>query len=82
MQKILDSIRLIFNFSEELRRSRETIERLESESRQFSIAPQLMAREMEHLRKEEQSEREKLELRLNLALAKSQHQLPATAKDD
>ena len=72
-QKILDAIRLIFNFSEELRHSRETIERLESENRQFSIALQLMAREMEHLRKEEQSEREKLELRLNLALAKSQH---------
>lgn len=73
-QKVLDSIRLIFNVGEELRRSRETIERLERENQQFSTALQLMARELEYLRNEEKSEREKLELRCKLALSEFKNQ--------
>lgn len=59
---------------EELRRSRETIERLERENQQFSTALQLMARELEYMRKEEKSERENLELRLKLTLSEFKNQ--------
>ncbi len=75
-QKVLDSLRLFFNISEEMRRNRETIERLEKENQQFSLALQMIARELEYSRKEEQSEREKLELRLKIALLESGKSLP------
>lgn len=75
-QKVLDAIRLVFNFGEELRHNRETVDRLERENQQFATALQLMARELEHVRKEQQSERENLELRLKLALSEFKNQLP------
>lgn len=75
-QKVLGAIKLFFNFAEELRYNRETIERLERENQQFSTALQLMTRELEYLRKEEESERENLELRLKLALSEFKNQFP------
>ena len=44
-QKVLDSLRLFFNISEEMRRNRETIEQLEKENQQFSLAMQMIAQE-------------------------------------
>lgn len=75
-QKVIDSLRLFFTISEEMRRNREAIERLEKENQQFGLALQMIARELEYSRKEEQSEREKLELRLKIALLESGKSLP------
>ncbi len=75
-QKIADLVHLLFSLAENLRASRNSVERLEQEVRELASLVQCLAVELRHMREIEMHEREKLELRLNVKMLQGGGRLP------
>ena len=75
-QKLVAYIRELLLFADKMENQRKDIRDLQDEVRQLTVTMRLLIGEMDHFRKIEQSEREKLELRLKIALLESNKQLP------
>ena len=75
-QRIYNFGRLVFNLSEDLKKSRENAERLEQEVRDLTAVVRQLAFELQRTRENQAHEMEKIELRLKLELLQSGRELP------
>lgn len=76
--KLFTYFRSLLSVFETLQGLRKDVDDVQDEMQKHALALQIMAREMEHQKTFEAQEREKLELRIKLALseARNQNQLP------
>ena len=72
-QKILETIKLVFHFGEELQRNRADIEALQEEMRTLTAAMQRVVFELQRQSENEAHEREKLALRFEIQQLRSAH---------
>ena len=76
-QKIYETIKLLLGFSEELQRNRTDIEKLQQEMREITAAMQRLIYELQRAQENEAHEREKLALRWEIEMLRSEKQLPS-----
>ena len=81
--KLFTYFRSLLSVFETLQRLRKDVDDVQDEMQKHALALQIMAREMEHQKTFEAQEREKLELRIKLALseARNQNQLPPVKEE-
>lgn len=81
--KLFTYFRSLLSVFETLQGLRKDVDDVQDEMQKHALALQIMAREMEHQKTFEAQEREKLELRIKLALseARNQNQLPPVKEE-
>ena len=81
-QNLTSLFRWVFNLGQQTHQNSQDIKELQSEVKRLTDAVQYFAYELQNVRENERHEREKLELRLENKMLRSERRLPPSKNDE